>query len=101
MPDQALIQFRFQRQVKGLSFSDALYFTPEEYQNVTQAQVDTLIAERVANFEKAIETRPPPRDPTLQELEDEEVALKREHDERGVRLVWLREEIERRKRTPR
>lgn len=68
MEDKVSIKVEFTREVNGNNFTDSLYFTPEEYEALSEKQLDKLKKERVDNFQAYIDN-PPQYEPTKEELE--------------------------------
>jgi len=63
------IQNLFEREYNGMTFRDAIYFTPEEYAALTPQQITAMEDERFANWVSVI-TAPP--DPNQQPTETPE-----------------------------
>ena len=72
MAQQVMVQVRFQEDVniKGmnLQYSDALYYTPEQYAAMKQSDIDAVKAERVANWKNIMENPAPVKEPSKEEL---------------------------------
>ena len=75
MEDKVSIKVQFTRQVNGNNFTDSLYFTPEEYEAMSEKQMDKLKQERVDNFQAIIDNPPQPPEPTKEELEQSKETL--------------------------
>lgn len=75
MEDKVRIQVQFTRQVNGNNFTDSLYFTPEEYEAMSDKQLDKLKQERVDNFQAFIDSPQQPPEPTKEELEQSKETL--------------------------
>lgn len=75
MEDKISIKVEFTREVNGNKFTDALYFTPEDYEDITDKELETLKQERVDNFKAFIENPPQPPEPTKEELEQSKEIL--------------------------
>lgn len=58
MADQIRVQVLFTEEVdingNVIPFTDALYFTPEEYEQKTQEEIQSLKQERIDNFVEAV-----------------------------------------------
>lgn len=61
--------------VGGIEYRDAIYYTPEEWETLTQAEVDAEIDKRVTNFDNMIKNPPAPVEPTKEDLEAYRVEL--------------------------
>jgi len=59
MPDQTKIQVNFSREHNGITYSDSLYYSPDEYGELTQDAITAAEDERFNNWVAAI-TNPPP-----------------------------------------
>lgn len=79
MPDQLFIQRKFQISKDGLNLSDALVLPKEEYESLSEKQIETLKTERFDNHKYNIEHPPIIPEPTkaekLQVLEQERLEL--------------------------
>lgn len=73
------IQIKFKRTYnKGgvnIDFNDAVYLTPDEYQNLTVEDVNSRINERFENWKNIVDNPPPEYQPTKEDLESEKVRL--------------------------
>lgn len=75
MEDKVTIKVEFTREVNGNSFTDSLYFTPEEYEAMSEKELDAKKQERVDNFQAFIDNPPEPAEPTQEELEQSKETL--------------------------
>jgi hypothetical protein len=94
MGQTVMMQIRFSEDVlvKGmtLSYSDALYYTPEQYAAMKQSDIDAVKAERVANWKNIVENPAPVKEVTKEELIAQIAAM----DEQKVSLEAQKAEIE-------
>jgi seryl-tRNA synthetase len=72
MGQTVMMQIRFSEDVlvKGmtLSYSDALYYTPEQYAAMKQSDIDAVKAQRVAAWKEIVENPAPVKEVTKEEL---------------------------------
>ncbi len=68
--DQISVQVRFTID----NFSDALYFTMDEWANVTDDQIETMKKERYTNWKNSIDN-PPQADPPVEDLSPNDEAI--------------------------
>ena len=73
--DKVSIKVEFTRQVNGNNFTDSLYFTPEEYEAMSEKELEAKKQERVDNFQAFIDNPPEPAEPTKEELEQSKETL--------------------------
>lgn len=57
--DQVSIQYKFTIERDGLRFTDALYFSPEEYQAKKSEDIEALKEQRFTNFKAVVTAKPP------------------------------------------
>jgi len=72
--EQVRVQVLFSEETPYGTFTDALYFTPAEYE-LRKSEVKSMKDERVASYVSAIESAPPAVEPTKKELEAEKASL--------------------------
>lgn len=87
MPTEIKIQVRFTEQTAIGSFSDALYFTEDEWASVDPKTVEEMKAARVANWMQAVQNPPPPYVPTKADLEAEKLELQARIDEVTAKIA--------------
>ena len=75
MEDKISIKVEFTEEVNGNKFTDSLYFTPEDYEALSEKQLNSLKKERVDNFKAFIDNPPQPPEPTKEELEQSKETL--------------------------
>lgn len=75
MQDKISIKVEFTEEVNGNKFTDSLYFTPEEYEAISEKKLNSLKKERVDNFKAFIDNPPEPIEPTKEELEQSKEIL--------------------------
>lgn len=75
MEDKISIKVEFTEEVNGNKFTDSLYFTPEDYEALSEKQLNSLKKERVDNFKAFIDNPPEPIEPTKEELEQSKEIL--------------------------
>lgn len=75
MEDKISIKVEFTEEVNGNKFTDSLYFTPEDYEALSEKQLNSLKKERVDNFKAFIDNPPAPPEPTKEELEQSKEIL--------------------------
>ena len=72
-------EYRYQvlvkEEVNGIEYKDAIYYTPEEWQTLTQKEVNDEIEKRVTNFDNAIKNPPVQVEPTVEELQAQKAEL--------------------------
>lgn len=72
-------EYRYQvlvnEKVNGTEYNDAIYYHPDDWENLKQSEVDKEISRRVDNFKDALENPPTPVEPTKQELMDAKAQL--------------------------
>jgi len=72
-------EYRYQVLVKetvnGNEYKDAIYYTPEQWENLKQADVDAEIQTRVTNYDNLLKNPPPPYVPTKAELQAQKADL--------------------------
>jgi hypothetical protein len=77
--DKIRVQVCFSQdvEVKGMpiSYSDAFYFTQEEYASLSESTLQEMKDDRIANWKNAIENTSAPIEPTEEQLEAEKVAI--------------------------
>lgn len=54
MGDQVQIQVKFTIQQDGLTFTDALYFGPDEYKKLSDSDIEAMKQERFDNYKATI-----------------------------------------------
>jgi hypothetical protein len=73
--DQVEIQVKFSEKVnvngQDITYSSALYFTPEQYSSITPDELAAMKADRVANWKNMLENPPVPVEPTPEQLKAE------------------------------
>ena len=69
------IQHQFSRTTQFGEFTDALYFTPEEYELTSKETINALKDERVNAYLNAVQNAPAPVEPSKSELEAERADL--------------------------
>jgi hypothetical protein len=69
LPQNAKIQINISQKTEFGEFNDALYYTPDEWANLTQDDIDKATQTRVDNWVNLIKNPPPPPEPTKEELE--------------------------------
>ena len=72
------IQVNFQADTEWGLFSDALYFTPTEYEALTEEDLTAMQNERVANFVQSIKDSQVVVEPTDEELLAEKTAIEQQ-----------------------
>ena len=92
--DKVSIKVEFTRQVNGNNFTDSLYFTPEEYEAMSEKQLNVLKQERVDNFQAIIDNPPQPPEPTKEELEQQKQMLQDQVAELDARITKKLEVVE-------
>ena len=83
--DQILIQVRFTENAAKGTYSDALYFTQEEYATKSEADIQALKDARVAAFEAIVKA--PAVEPTKEQLELEASDLQSRLDEVNQKIA--------------
>lgn len=84
------VQILFTEDTQYGEYTDALYFTPEEYLLKTQADLDILKQQRVSGYVNAIKNAPAPVEPTKEELQAQIVSI----DEQSASLAVQKVEIQ-------
>ena len=69
MSDIVKIQLSFSEETKHGHYSDALYFTEEEWAKVDPKELDTIKQARVAKWVDYLDNPPVPAEPTKEELQ--------------------------------
>lgn len=67
--DQVFVQVRFSVPTKYGEYQDALYYSLDDYANMKPETVENEKEARVDNYLNAVESTPPPVDPTKAELQ--------------------------------
>jgi hypothetical protein len=79
MQEQIFVQVRFKDTVtvKGmdLEYSDAIYYTQEQYSKLDLDAHEAIKKERIDNWKNAIENPPAAVEPTKEQLEAEQVSI--------------------------
>ena len=75
MSQSIRVQVRFSEQTPYGEYNDALYYTETEYANISQSEIDTEKANRVANYISLVSNPTVPTEPTKEQLEAEKAAL--------------------------
>lgn len=92
------VQFSEDVDVKGtkITYSDALYFTPEKYAEMKQDEIDTLKQERINNWKAVIETPIIEKEITKEDLEaqiasleEQKASIKSQKVELNAKLVAI------------
>ena len=94
MEDKISIKVEFTEEVNGNKFTDSLYFTPEDYEALSEKQLNSLKKERVDNFKAFIDNPPEPIEPTKEELEQQKQMLQDQVAELDARIVKKLEVVE-------
>ena len=81
LPEGSKIQVNIREQTRHGRFHDALYYTPEAWAKLTQAQLDADKQARVDAWIYRIEHPPVPVEPTDAELEEQKEEIDRQQDE--------------------
>lgn len=84
------VQILFTEDTPYGEYTDALYFTPDEYLLKTQADLDTLKQQRVSGYVNAIQNAPAPVEATKEELQAQIVSI----DEQSASLAVQKGEIQ-------
>ncbi len=83
--DKVMIQLRFSEvvNVKGnnLEYVDALYYTPEQWVNIKQTDIDAKKTERIANWLNVLNNPPTVIEPTLEDYINQRDELVKQIDE--------------------
>lgn len=87
MGDQIFIQVRFTQNTDYGTYSDALYFTPEEYATKTVSDFNLLKKQRIDNFINTVKNPLPQVEPTKEELQKYANSLQSQLDEIKLRIV--------------
>lgn len=70
MEDEVNIQVRFSRQTEdGVTFTDALYFTPADYEALTEGEIEALEDERFQRWQEVVSS-PSPEPSAADQLAD-------------------------------
>lgn len=91
MSQQIKVQVLFTEETAHGSFTDALYFTQEEFATKTQGDIDALKTERVNNYVTAIDEakNAPVVEPTKEQLEAEKLQLQQSVAQLQAQLVEI------------
>lgn len=94
--DKVSIKVEFTEDVDGLTYTDSLYFTPEEYETMSEKQLDAKKQERVDNYRTFITEAKSriPVEPTKEELEQQKQMLQDQVAELDARIVKKLEVVE-------
>ncbi len=88
------VQILFTEDTPYGEYTDALYFTPDEYLLKTQADLDILKQQRVSGYVNAIKNAPAPVEPTKEELQAEIVVLQEQIAERQTKIDTMKVNVE-------
>ena len=69
------VQVKFTEQTKYGSFTDALYFSPDEFSTISQDDIKALIKNRVDNYISVVETPTQDVEPSKAELQESRAEL--------------------------
>ena len=69
------IQVMFTQATEYGDFTDALYFSPAEYEALTDEQLTTMQNERVANYVQSIKDSMVVTEPTVEDLQAQQEAI--------------------------
>ena len=67
--DTVKIQVLFSEETKYGTFTDALYFTQQEYAALTPLDIKQMEQQRIDNYVSSIDNAPPEKDLTKKELQ--------------------------------
>ena len=84
--DPISVQIKYRMEQDGKSYQDALYFTTDEYQNLTQANIDAEKQKRFDNWIFVINNPVPFVEPIIEELEAMKVELERQLEEINLKM---------------
>ena len=75
--DPIQVQIKYKMSEDKLEYQDSLFYTAEEYEKLTQAEID---AEKQKRFDTWLTTveNPPVFEPTLEQLEEEKALLEKQ-----------------------
>jgi hypothetical protein len=80
MSEQVRIQVLFSEETKHGNYTDALYFTLEEYQNLDKKDLELMKKDRIKNYEKIVAdaAKKTPPEPKIEELQATAEGLKQQ-----------------------
>lgn len=84
-----LVQVRFKVTSKYPEINDALYYTADDYANLQEADIDTVIQQRFDDFVFALQNQVASAEPKLQELISEKDELLRQLSDLQERIDAL------------
>lgn len=95
MADQVRIQVLFSKfhEEKRIEFTDALYFTEEEYANLKPSELEDLKDTRFNSWKNMVDNPPEPVEPTKEQLQEEADMLQRQLDEIKAEIAEKENEV--------
>lgn len=93
--DETDIRYSIRRQIdvgegRIQEFTDAIYFTQDEWAHITQEEIDARVKERMDNYAESIKNPPPVVEPTEEQLENEKLYLESQLQEVTTKLTTIK-----------
>jgi hypothetical protein len=85
--DPVEIRVKFQREQDGVTYQDAIFYTPEEYANLSQNDLDAEKQKRFNNYLQGVKNLSAPVEPTKEQLEEVKANLEKQLEEVREQIV--------------